>query len=93
MFRSIGGVYCRFRDPDPAAMKLPRWTVYPALATLATLAVTAVPQRGSLPHHEGAANRAREMATERAVPSSEEARLEAELEGRVEERFTEKASE
>lgn len=48
-------------------MKLPRWTVYPALAVLALFAVTAVPSRGSRPHHEGAAKRARSVAEAKAA--------------------------
>ena len=48
-------------------MKLPRWTVYPALAVIALFAVTAVPSRGSRPHHEGAALRARSVAEAKAA--------------------------
>lgn len=51
-------------EPLLVAMKLPRWTVYPAMATLAVLAMTAVPRRGSNFHSEGAAQRTREAAIE-----------------------------
>jgi len=42
-------------------MKLPRWTVYPALGVLATLVVTAVPRASETPEHSGKAKRAREL--------------------------------
>ncbi len=42
-------------------MRLPRWTVYPALAVLTLLVVTAVPHTGDEAEHEGAAARAREL--------------------------------
>ncbi len=45
-------------------MKLPRWTVYPALAVIATLIVTALPHVGEDSVHKGAAKRARDAAPE-----------------------------
>ena len=42
-------------------MRLPRWTVYPALAVLILLVVTAVPHTGDEGEHTGAAARAREL--------------------------------
>lgn len=42
-------------------MKVPRWTVYPALGVMVTLLVTAVPHAGDTPMHEGAAKRARAL--------------------------------
>lgn len=36
-------------------MKLPRWTVYPAIAILILMAAIAVPQAGEPTDHEGAA--------------------------------------
>lgn len=44
-------------------MKVPRWTVYPALGVMVTLLVTAVPHAGDTPMHEGAAKRARAVQT------------------------------
>jgi len=42
-------------------MRLPRWTVYPALAVLVLLVVTAVPHTGDESEHQGAAARARDL--------------------------------
>jgi hypothetical protein len=65
-------------------MKLPRWTVYPALALIASLIVTAVPQAGYAPLNEGAAARAREAYLQRAaaVAGSERVELRTEREQR-----------
>ncbi len=48
-------------DPPkrPLTMKLPRWTVYPALAVIMTLIVTAVPRGGDSSGHDGEAEEAR----------------------------------
>lgn len=60
-------------------MRLPRWTVYPALAVLVLLVVTAVPHvAGDEGEHEGAAARARELhrqleANRRPIGASEAA--------------------
>lgn len=45
-------------------MKLPRWTVYPAIAVLMLMAVTAVPHAGESGEHEGAARRLRRRQLE-----------------------------
>ena len=57
-------------------MRLPRWTVYPAIAVLILLVVTAVPHTGDEGEHTGAAARARELhdqleANRRPVGASE----------------------
>lgn len=63
-------------------MRLPRWTVYPALALIASLVVTAVPQAGYAPQNEGAAARARAayLARAAAAASSERVELRAQSE-------------
>ena len=48
-------------------MKIPRWTVYPALAVIGTLIITAVPKTEKVDKAEGAAKRAREALIERAT--------------------------
>lgn len=59
------------RDPprleDTNTMKIPRWTVYPALAVIGTLLITAVPKTEQGEKPEGAAKRAREALIERAT--------------------------
>jgi|GEM_PF-3406549 len=58
-------------------MRLPRWTTYPALALIGLLLATAVPQRGSSAHHEGAAQRARRAAEmRRAAAAAHQERVE-----------------
>ncbi len=45
-------------------MKLPRWTVYPAIAVLLLMAFTAVPEASGPDAHAGAALRARQRMLE-----------------------------
>lgn len=59
----------RLRPSNP--MKIPRWTVYPALAVIGTLIITAVPHTADLTENgervEGSAQRARATIVERAT--------------------------
>lgn len=52
-------------------MRPPRWTVYPALAVIATLVVTAIPHTGGSSLHRGSAKRARAAFEERAILAGE----------------------
>lgn len=54
-------------------MKVPRWTVYPAIATIVTLVVTAVPEGVQTPANAGAAMRARQAVAAQASRAAVEA--------------------
>jgi hypothetical protein len=58
-------------EPITQSMKLPRWTVYPALAVIGTLLFTALPNTAESPEGnedaEGAALRARASIIEQAA--------------------------
>jgi len=60
------------------SMKLPRWTVYPALALIAALVVTAVPHAAHVPPNAGAAQRARAAFLQRKALSSKRVEISAE---------------